>query len=59
VGIARVASNGLNGVPTLYTTYNRAIDTSDYAFHHFLYTGAAKNVSAVADIKKQVAKLVM
>jgi putative ABC transport system permease protein len=25
VGIAKVASNGLNGVPTLYTTYNRAI----------------------------------
>ena len=26
VGIARVAANGLNGVPTLYTTYNRAIE---------------------------------
>jgi putative ABC transport system permease protein len=26
VGIARVAVNGLNGVPTLYTTYNRAIE---------------------------------
>lgn len=25
VGVARVAANGLNGVPTLYTTYNRAI----------------------------------
>ena len=24
VGIARVAANGLNGVPTLYTTYSRA-----------------------------------
>ncbi len=25
VGIAKVNSNGLNGIPTLYTTYNRAI----------------------------------
>ena len=58
VGIARVASNGLNGVPTLYTTYNRAIEylpTTRFTISYILVQ--PKNVSAVADIKKQVAKL--
>ena len=58
VGIARVASNGLNGVPTLYTTYSRAIQyipsmrfTMSYALVQ------TKSEAAVAGIKQQVAKL--
>jgi putative ABC transport system permease protein len=58
VGIAKVASNGLNGVPTLYTTYNRAIQyiPAD-ALHDLLHSGPAKSDAAVAGIKRQVAKL--
>jgi putative ABC transport system permease protein len=58
VGIARVASNGLNGVPTLYTTYNRAkeyLPTTRFTISYILVQ--PKNVSAVATIKAQVAKL--
>jgi putative ABC transport system permease protein len=58
VGIARVASNGLNGVPTLYTTYNRAIEylpTTRFTISYILVQ--PKNDAAVAEIKKQVAKL--
>ena len=58
VGIARVASNGLNGVPTLYTTYSRAIEyipsmrfTMSYALVQ------PKSEAAVAGIKQKVAKL--
>lgn len=58
VGVARVAVNGLNGVPTLYTTYNRAIQyipetrfTISYILVH------AKNKAAIAGIKQHVAKL--
>jgi putative ABC transport system permease protein len=58
VGIAKVASNGLNGVPTLYTTYNRAIEylpTTRFTISYILVQ--PKNDAAIAGIKKQVAKL--
>jgi len=58
VGIARVASNGLNGVPTLYTTYNRAIayiPSTRFTISYILVQ--PKNDAAVAGIKRQVAKL--
>ena len=58
VGIARVASNGLNGVPTLYTTYTRAIEyipTTRFTISYVLLQ--TKNDGAVAGIKQQVAKL--
>jgi putative ABC transport system permease protein len=58
VGIAKVASNGLNGVPTLYTTYNRAIEylpTTRFTISYILVQ--PKNDAAIADIKKQVSKL--
>jgi len=58
VGIARVASNGLNGVPTLYTTYNRAIEylpTTRFTISYVLVQ--PKNEAAIANIKKQVTKL--
>ena len=58
VGIAKVASNGLNGVPTLYTTYNRAIEyllTTRFTISYILVQ--PKNDAAVAIIKAQVAKL--
>jgi putative ABC transport system permease protein len=58
VGIARVAANGLNGVPTLYTTYSRAIEyipTTRFTISYVL--AQAKSDVAVAGIKQQVAKL--
>jgi len=58
VGIAKVAANGLNGVPTLYTTYNRAIEylpTTRFTISYILVQ--PKNDAAIADIKKQVSKL--
>jgi len=58
VGIAKVASNGLNGVPTLYTTYNRAkeyLPTTRFTISYILVQ--PKNVAGVATIKAQVAKL--
>ena len=58
VGIARVAANGLNGVPTLYTTYNRAkeyLPTTRFTMSYVLVQ--PKNEAAVAGIKEQVAKL--
>ena len=58
VGIARVAANGLNGVPTLYTTYSRAIEyipTTRFTISYVLVQ--AKSEAAVAGIKQQVAKL--
>ncbi len=58
VGIAKVASNGLNGVPTLYTTYSRAIEyipTTRYTISYVLLQ--ATNQAAIASIKQQVAKL--
>jgi putative ABC transport system permease protein len=58
VGIARVASNGLNGVPTLYTTYNRAIQyipSTRFTISYILVQ--PKNAAAIAGIKRQVASL--
>jgi len=58
IGIARVAANGLNGVPTLYTTYNRAIEylpTTRFTISYILVQ--PKSAAAVAGIKQQVAKL--
>ena len=58
VGIARVAANGLNGVPTLYTTYNRAIEyipSTRFTISYILVR--PKSAAAVAGIKRQVAKL--
>ena len=58
VGIARVAVNGLNGVPTLYTTYNRAIEyipSTRFTLSYVLVQ--PKNAAAVAGIKQKVAKL--
>jgi putative ABC transport system permease protein len=58
VGIARVASNGLYGVPTLYTTYSRAIEyvpSPRFTMSYVLLQ--PKSAAAVAGIKQQVAKL--
>ena len=58
VGIARVAANGLNGIPTLYTTYNRAIEylpTTRFTISYILVQ--PKNIAAIANIKEQVTKL--
>jgi len=58
VGIARVAANGLNGVPTLYTTYSRAVEnlpTTRYTISYIL--AQPKNEAAVEAIKREVAKL--
>ena len=58
VGIARVVSNGLNGVPTLYTTYHRAIEyIPSMRFTMSYVLVQPKNDAAVAGIKRQVAKL--
>ncbi|PRC93469.1 ABC transporter permease [Solimicrobium silvestre] len=57
-GIAKVNANGLNGVPTLYTTYHRAIQyipTTRFTISYVLVQ--AKNDAAIASIKKNVAKL--
>jgi putative ABC transport system permease protein len=58
VGIAGVASNGLNGVPTLYTTYHRAITyipSTRFTISYILVQ--PKNTAAQKAIKEQVAKL--
>jgi len=58
VGIAGVAANGLNGIPTLYTTYNRAIEylpTTRYTISYVL--AQAKSDSDIPAIKAAVAKL--
>ena len=56
VGIARVASSGLFGVPTLYTTYNRALQylpNSRFTMSYLLVE--PKSGTDVAAIKKAVA----
>jgi putative ABC transport system permease protein len=58
VGIARVASNGLNGVPTLYTTYSRAIEyipTTRFTISYVLVQ--PRSAAAIAAIKRRVAAL--
>jgi putative ABC transport system permease protein len=56
VGIAHVASSGLFGVPTLYTTYNRAlqyIPNTRFTISYLLVE--PKSSQDVPNIKKQVA----
>jgi putative ABC transport system permease protein len=56
VGIAHVASSGLFGVPTLYTTYNRAlqyIPNTRFTITYLLVE--PKSVADVATIKQQIA----
>jgi putative ABC transport system permease protein len=56
VGIARVASSGLFGVPTLYTTYNRAlqyIPQANFTISYLLVE--PKTAADVPRIKQQVA----
>jgi putative ABC transport system permease protein len=58
VGIVTVASNGLNGIPTLYTTYYRAIQyipSTRFTISYVLLQ--PKNEAAIAGIKEKVAKL--
>lgn len=58
VGIAKVNANGLNGVPTLYTTYSRAIQYIPSTRFTISYVLAkAKNPQGLANIKKEVARL--
>jgi putative ABC transport system permease protein len=58
VGIAAVAANGLNGVPTLYTTFHRAtsyIPTSRFNISYILVQ--PKSEAAVISIQRAVAEL--
>ena len=58
VGIAKVSQSALTGVPTLYTTYNRAIEyipTTRFTTSYILVQ--VKNNTALPNIKKQVSKL--
>lgn len=58
VGIAGVASNGLFGVPTLYTTYSRAIEyIPSTRFTITFILVEPKNPEAIPAIKQEVAKL--
>ena len=58
VGIAKVASSGLFGVPTLYTTYNRAITyIPSMRFTAAFILVDPKSSDAVPYIKQQVGKL--
>ena len=55
VGIARVASSGLFGVPTLYTTYNRAlqyIPSTRFTMSYLLVE--PKSAADVASVKQRV-----
>jgi putative ABC transport system permease protein len=58
VGIAKVTTGGLFGIPTLYTTYNRAIQyipSTRYTSSYILVE--PKNTDAIDNIKVQVKKL--
>lgn len=58
VGIAKVNSNGLIGVPTLYTTFSRAkqyIPSTRFTISYVL--AQVKSDAAIPVIKKEVAKL--
>jgi len=58
VGIAKVTSGGLFGVPTLYTTYNRAIQylpTSRYTLAYVLVE--PKSDDAIPHIKEEIKRL--
>jgi putative ABC transport system permease protein len=58
VGIAKVTSGGLFGIPTLYTTYNRAIQylpTSRYTLAYVLVE--PKSNDAIPHIKEEIKRL--
>lgn len=58
VGIAKVSSGGLFGVPTLYTTRSRAIQyipSTRYTTSYILVE--PKNEAAIAAVKREVARL--
>ena len=58
VGIAKVTSSGLFGIPTLYTTYKRAIQyipSTRYTISYILVE--PKSNDAVQEIKRQVERL--
>ena len=58
VGIAKVSQSALTGVPTLYTTYRRAIEyipTTRFTMSYVLVQ--PKNTADISSIKVQVAKL--
>jgi len=58
VGIAKVATNGLFGMPTLYTTFNRAIQyipSPRFTTSYILVE--PKNAAAVEHIKQEVGKM--
>jgi len=58
VGIAKVPASGLFGIPTVYTTYNRAIQYIPSPRYTISYVLAEpKNPSDVAAIKQQVEAL--
>lgn len=58
VGIAKVASSGLFGVPTLYTTYNRAVQYIPNPRYTITYVLVEPKTNADTDrIKHQVAAL--
>ncbi|WP_347986448.1 ABC transporter permease [Methylomonas sp. AM2-LC] len=58
VGIAKVTNNGLFGIPSLYTTYNRAIQyipSARFTSSYILVEPKAE--SDIASIKNEVAKM--
>jgi len=58
VGIAKVPASGLFGMPTLYTTFSRAIQyipSMRYTVSYILVEPASE--AAIPDIKREVAKL--
>jgi len=58
VGIARVASSGLFGIPTLYTTYNRALQylpNTRFTIAHVLVE--PKSEADIPEIKNQISKI--
>ncbi len=58
VGIAKVASSGLFGVPTLYTTYNRALQYLPNPRFTISYVLVQpKSPAAIAQIKQRVREL--
>jgi putative ABC transport system permease protein len=58
VGIAAVASSGLYGIPTLYTTYNRAVQyIPSTRFTTAFILVEPKSAADIAHIKAQVASL--
>jgi len=58
VGIARVTTSGLFGIPTLYTTYNRAIQylpNTRFTIAHVLVE--PKSDADIEEIKNEIAKI--